>query len=112
MGRGSSRHRSTGRRGCGTPRAATCCTSSRATAARDRTARVWDVSWGTMIRREELIRRVCTEKLRGARTFAGADTADPVLSGFAGTDPCKRVGPLSLQYWLALGRVIWALVAK
>jgi len=82
------------------------------TASGDGTTRMWDVSFGTMIRREELIRRVCTEKLRGARTFAAVDTADPVLSGFAGTDPCKRAGPLSLQYWLDLGRAIWAPVAK
>jgi len=73
---------------------------------------MWDVTFGTRIRREELVRRVCTEKLRGARTFAAADTADPVLSGFVGTDPCERVGPLSLQYWLDLGRVIWASVTK
>ena len=82
------------------------------TAAGDGTMRMWDVSFGTMIRREELIRRVCNEKLRGARTFAAVDTAEPVLSGFAGTDPCKRAGPLSLQYWLDLGRALWASVTK
>ncbi|MBR1125228.1 TIR domain-containing protein [Bradyrhizobium lablabi] len=82
------------------------------TASGDGTARMWDVSFGTTIRREDLIRRVCAGKLRGAQMFTSSDTADPVLSAFAGTNPCRRVGPLSLQYWFDLGPAIWAAVVK
>jgi WD40 repeat protein len=80
------------------------------TASEDGATRVWDVSWGTTIRREELIRRVCAEKLRGAQTFTVEETVGPILSALAGTNPCERLGPLSPKYWLDLGRGMLALI--
>ena len=38
------------------------------TASDDGTAAVWDASWGITVRREELVRRVCAEKLVGDKT--------------------------------------------
>jgi len=77
------------------------------TASDDRTARVWEVSWGVTIRRDELMRRVCAEKLLGAQTFTIQDATDSILSGLAGTNPCERRGPLSATYWTNLGREVW-----
>ncbi|MGA2292470.1 WD40 repeat domain-containing protein, partial [Bradyrhizobium sp.] len=77
------------------------------TASRDGTARVWDVSWETNVRREDLVRRVCTEKLVGGRAFTTEDAADPILAAPAGKDPCERTGPFAATYWADLGRNIW-----
>jgi hypothetical protein len=77
------------------------------TASDDGTAAVWDVSWGMTLRREELVRRVCAEKLVGNKTFTAEDASDPILSALAGTNPCERRGPLSAKYWADLGRTTW-----
>jgi WD40 repeat protein len=69
------------------------------TASSDGTVRVWDVSLGMTVRREELVRRVCTEKLMAGRAFTTDDAADPILAAVAGKDPCERLGQLSLDYW-------------
>jgi WD40 repeat protein len=81
------------------------------TASFDRTARVWDVSWGMTARGQELVQRVCAEKLVGAETFTTEDELDPILTGLAGTNPCERRGPFSAKYWIDLGARIWDLVA-
>ncbi len=73
------------------------------TASFDGTVRVWDVSWGMTVRGEELVRRVCNEKLVGAETFTPENELDPILIGLAGTNPCERHGPLSAKYWIDLG---------
>jgi len=73
------------------------------TGSDDGTARVWDAHWLVNVRGEELVRRVCAEKLPGAtRLFTSEDTLDPTLSGLAGVNPCARVGPLSFEYWRRL----------
>ena len=69
---------------------------------------MWDVSWGMTARRDELIRRVCAEKLVGGKMFTTEDASDPILSALAGANPCERRGPLSAKYWADLGRNIWA----
>jgi hypothetical protein len=73
----------------------------------DQTARVWDVHWGMTVRRDELVRRICAEKLVGGRTFTAEDASEPILSAFAGTNPCERRGPISAKYWADLGRSTW-----
>ena len=77
-------------------------------ASGDRAARVWDVRWGMTVRRDELVRRVCAEKLVGGKRFTTEDASDPILSALAGTNPCERRGPLSAKYWADLGSSIWA----
>src|SRR5262249_47303703 len=59
------------------------------TASGDQTARVWDVRWGMTIRREELIRRVCAEKLVGGQAFTIQEATDPILAGLVGRNPCE-----------------------
>jgi WD40 repeat protein len=77
------------------------------TASVDRTVRVWNVSWGMTVRREELVRRVCAEKLVGDKTFTIEDESDPILAGLAGKNPCERHGPFSAKYWIDLTSSIW-----
>jgi hypothetical protein len=60
------------------------------TGSSDQTARLWDVRWGMTMRREELVRRVCAEKLVGAQTFTIEDATDPILADLAGKNPCER----------------------
>jgi WD40 repeat protein len=81
------------------------------TASWDKTARVWDVSWETNVRREDLVRRVCTEKLVGGRAFTTEDAADPILAALSGQDPCERTGPFAATYWTDLGHNIWRWVS-
>jgi hypothetical protein len=83
------------------------------TSSGDKTARIWDVSWATLVRGDELRRRVCGEKLLGAaQEFTDAELADPVLRGIDKDDPvarnpCLRRGPLSLDYWTRLPGALW-----
>ena len=78
------------------------------TASDDRTARLWDVTWATLIRGEALRDRVCAEKLPGAaQEFTAIELADPILRGIDDDDPvarnpCLRRGPLSWDYWTRL----------
>jgi WD40 repeat protein len=60
------------------------------TASGDETARVWDVRLGMTIRREELVRRVCAEKLVGGQTFTIQEATDPILAGLVGRNPCEK----------------------
>ena len=86
------------------------------TASYDESARVWDVTWATLIRGGELRERVCTEKLVGAaQEFTDAELEDPILRGIDKSDPivrnpCLRRGPLSLDYWTRLPGQIWRTV--
>ena len=83
------------------------------TASDDHTARIWDVTWATLIRDDALRERVCAEKLIGAaQEFSATELEDPILRGIDKDDPiarnpCLRRGPLSLDYWarLAASRV-------
>jgi len=84
-----------------------------ATASDDRTVRIWDVTWATLVRGNELRERVCSEKLVGAaQEFIDAELQDPILRGIDGNDPvarnsCLRRGPLSLDYWTRLAGNLW-----
>jgi WD40 repeat protein len=78
------------------------------TGSEDKTARVWDARWLANLRRDELVRRVCADKLLGdRRVFTGDDEFDPVLQGLAGTNPCDRFGPFSLKYWSQAAQSLW-----
>jgi WD40 repeat protein len=83
------------------------------TAASDATVRVWDVTWATLLRGNELRERVCSEKLVGAaQVFSDAELKDPILRGIDKNDPiarnpCLRRGPLSLDYWTRLAGNSW-----
>jgi WD40 repeat protein len=55
----------------------------------------FDVRW-VKERRENLVRRVCKEKLTDIKKFTPDDNLNPVLSGFGKTNPCERTGPLTL----------------
>jgi WD40 repeat protein len=78
------------------------------TGSEDKTARVWDARWPVNLRRDELVRRVCADKLLGdRRVFTGDDEFDPVLQGLAGTNPCDRFGPFSLKYWSQAAQSLW-----
>ena len=78
------------------------------TGSEDKTARVWDARWLVNLRRDELIARVCAERLPdGRQVFTGDDEFDPVLQGLAGTNPCDRSGPLSLKYWSEAAQLLW-----
>jgi hypothetical protein len=55
------------------------------------------------VRRDELVRRVCAEKLVGAQPFTAQDESDPILADLAGTNPCERRDSISGKYWLDLG---------
>jgi WD40 repeat protein len=68
------------------------------TASRDKTARLWDVTWVTEMHGAPLRERVCAEKLIGAQDFTPPELNDQILSGFTQTRPCQRRGPLSLDY--------------
>jgi hypothetical protein len=92
------------------------CFALSATAARqaesdDSTARIWDVTWATLVRGDALRERVCAEKLVGAaQEFTDADLEDRILWGIDKDDPiarnpCLRRGPLSLDYWTRLVQV-------
>jgi WD40 repeat protein len=78
------------------------------TAADDATVRVWDVTWATLLRGNELRERVCRENLVGAaQEFSDAELKDPILRGIDKNDPvarnpCLRRGPLTLDYWTRL----------
>jgi WD40 repeat protein len=78
------------------------------TASNDSTARVWDVTFATLVRGDELRERVCSEKLFGlAQELTEAELKDPILRGIDRNDsiarnPCLRRGPLSLDYWTRL----------
>jgi WD domain, G-beta repeat len=83
------------------------------TASSDNTARVWDVTWATLLRGDELRRRVCAEKLVGAaQEFSGAELQDPIMRRIDWSDPvarnpCLRRGPLALDYWTRLPGELW-----
>ena len=83
------------------------------TASSDATVRVWDVTWATLLRGNELRERVCSEKLVGAaQAFIDAELKDPILRGIDKNDPvarnpCLRRGPLSLDYWTGLAGNSW-----
>jgi len=83
------------------------------TASLDNTARIWDVTWVTLVRRDALRERVCAEKLVGpAQKFTDAELEDPILRGIDKNDsvarnPCLRRGPLSLDYWMRLPVQFW-----
>jgi hypothetical protein len=78
------------------------------TASWDQTARIWDVTWATLVRGDALRERVCAEKLIGAaQEFSARELADPILRGIdkngpTARNPCLRRGPLSLDYWTRL----------
>ena len=83
------------------------------TASNDNTARIWDVTWATLVRGDALRERVCAEKLVGAaQEFTDAELEDPILRGIDKDDPvarnpCLRRGPLSLDYWTRLPMQFW-----
>jgi hypothetical protein len=83
------------------------------TASDDSTARIWDVTWATLVRGDDLRERVCVEKLVGsAQEFTDAELEDPILRGIDKDDsvarnPCLRRGPLSLDYWTRLPMQFW-----
>jgi hypothetical protein len=83
------------------------------TASDDSTARIWDVTWATLVRGDALRERVCAEKLVGpAQEFTDAELEDPILRGIDKDDsvarnPCLRRGPLSLDYWTRLPMQFW-----
>ena len=54
---------------------------------------VFNVRWVTK-RGENLVGRVCKEKLTDVMEFTSDDGLDPILSGFRGNKPCSRTGPL------------------
>ena len=78
------------------------------TASGDKTARIWDVTWATRVRGDELRDRVCAERLIGAaHEFTDDELEDPILRGIDKNDPiarnpCLRRGPLSFEYWTRL----------
>jgi WD40 repeat protein len=83
------------------------------TASLDGTARIWDVTWATLMRGDALRERVCAEKLIGAaQEFTDGEMEDPILRGIDKDDPvarnpCLRRGPLSLDYWIRLPGQLW-----
>ena len=83
------------------------------TASWDNTARIWDVTWATLIRDDALRERVCAEKLIGAaQGFSDREMEDPILRGIDQDDtvarnPCLRRGPLTLDYWTRLPGQLW-----
>jgi len=83
------------------------------TASSDNTVRVWDVSWATLARGDELRRRVCAEKLvDAAQEFSVAELQDPIMRRIDWSDPvarnpCLRRGPLSVDYWTRLPGDTW-----
>jgi WD40 repeat protein len=78
------------------------------TASGDYTARIWDVTWATLMRGDALREGVCAEKLVGAaQEFTDGEMEDPILRGIDKNDPvarnpCLRRGPLSLDYWIRI----------
>ena len=79
------------------------------TASDDTTARLWDVTWATLVRGETLRERVCAEKLVGAaQEFGSIELEDPILRGVTQTNSCLRRGPLSLDYWTGRPAEWWA----
>jgi hypothetical protein len=78
------------------------------TRAADDTARLWDVTWTSRIRGQELRARVCREKLVGATLFTFEEARDPIIAGLGGTNPCERRGPLSISYWADFARRAWS----
>jgi hypothetical protein len=73
----------------------------------------WDVTWATLVRGDDLRKRVCAEKLVGlAQEFTDDELEDPILRGIDKDDPvarnpCLRRGPLSLDYWTRLPGQLW-----
>jgi hypothetical protein len=102
-------------RHAGPVRSATFSSDSKraVTASDDNTARIWDVTWATLIRDDVLRERVCAEKLVGtAQKFSDSEMEDPILRGIDKNDPvarnpCLRRGPLSLDYWTRLPGQFW-----
>ena len=54
-------------------------------------------------RGDALVRTACAQKLAGAQAFTAHDATDPILVGLAGSNPCRRHGPLAWEYWTDLG---------
>jgi hypothetical protein len=81
--------------------------------SQDVVARIWDVTWTTLVRGDSLRERVCAEKLIGAaQEFTEAEMDDPILRSIDKDDPiarnpCLRRGPLSLDYWTRLPGQLW-----
>jgi WD domain, G-beta repeat len=88
------------------------------TASSDQTARIWDVTWATLVRGATLRERVCAEKLVGtAQEFSLAELEGPVLRGIDPADPiarnpCRSRGPLSREYWARLLGDLWHSAGK
>jgi WD40 repeat protein len=62
---------------------------------------IWDTSWLVHARGDDLVRRVCAEKLPGTtKLFTNAEAIDPILSKLAGSDPCQRTRLLALNFWI------------
>jgi hypothetical protein len=86
------------------------------TASEDNTARIWDVTWATLVHGDTLRERVCVEKLVGpAQEFNDAELEDPILRAIDKDDsvarnPCLRRGPLSIDCWTRLPIQFWRLL--
>jgi WD40 repeat protein len=86
------------------------------TSSDDRTARLWDVkaarNWQldsiNLILPTERQTYICRERLVGVQAFTDVEMRDPVLRGRDDLqNPCRRVGPFSLDYYLRAMRGLW-----
>ena len=72
----------------------------------DKTARIWDVTWATLIRDDALRERVWQEfsdgEIENDPILRGIDKNNPVAR-----NPCLRRGSLSLDYWTGLPEWFW-----
>ncbi len=77
-------------------------------AAADGTARVRDATWLVNVRGDDLIRRICDERLVGAsKRFTDEDAVDPIFSGLVGDDTCDRPDFTSRNYWDRVADKLW-----
>ncbi|MEQ1695116.1 MAG: TIR domain-containing protein [Hyphomicrobiaceae bacterium] len=74
-----------------------------AVTALSKSEHVWDLTW-LDLSGSDLRKRICTERLAGAHSFANEELSDPILAGIDAAvptlrNPCLRHGPLHWRYY-------------
>jgi hypothetical protein len=71
------------------------------TASSDNTARIWQIDPIVLMPADQRQGYACHERLIGAQSFTDDEMEDPILRGREDLrNPCNRVGPLNLNYYL------------
>jgi WD40 repeat protein len=82
-------------------------------ASSDGTARIWQVNQVALISGDERASFVCHNRLIGVQSFTLSEMDDSVLQGREDLrNPCDRIGPFSLQYYLQRAATIGSIIGE